>query len=229
MERKRTYRILYLVLAVILCSLAMALVDGVIKPQYLAKSAIKVVLFLLIPAIYFLVFKEEREALRQLFRPQRRALLLSLLAGLALYGIILGGYFLLRNSFDFSGIAEKLTEDTGVRADNFLWGALYISFANSLLEEIFFRGFAYMILKRAVSHRFAFIFSALAFALYHSGMTVGYYHIGIFALVLLALFAAGGFFNLLCERSRSLYASWLVHMFANFAINTVGFILFGVL
>ena len=31
------------------------------------------------------------------------------------------------------------------------------------------------------------------------------------------------------EKYNNIYSSWLVHMCANFAINTVGFILFGIL
>ena len=31
------------------------------------------------------------------------------------------------------------------------------------------------------------------------------------------------------ERCENIYMSWLVHMFANFAINTVGCILFGII
>ena len=31
------------------------------------------------------------------------------------------------------------------------------------------------------------------------------------------------------ELNNNIYSSWFVHMFANFAINTVGFILFGVI
>jgi hypothetical protein len=36
-------------------------------------------------------------------------------------------------------------------------------------------------------------------------------------------------FNILNEKSENIYASWLSHMFANFAINTIGFILFGII
>ena len=107
--------------------------------------------------------------------------------------------------------------------------ALYISFINSFLEEFFFRGFAFISLKKLTSRKFAYIFSAALFALYHAGMTAGYFHIGIFLATLAGLFVAGIIFNYLNEKSENIYTSWLVHMFANFAINTVGFILFGII
>jgi membrane protease YdiL (CAAX protease family) len=67
------------------------------------------------------------------------------------------------------------------------------------------------------------------FAFYHAGMTAGWFNIAIFVLTLTGLFAAGAIFDFINEKSENIYASWLVHMFANFAINTVGFILFGII
>ena len=43
--------------------------------------------------------------------------------------------------------------------------------------------------------------------------------------MLISLFFAGLLFNWLNERYQNLYASWMVHMFANLAINTVGLLL----
>ena len=97
MERKQTRKSLYLILAVLFCSLAMTLVDGVLKPQYLVKSAVKVVLFLVIPAIYFVVNREERTQLKKIFEPKGRSVAIALGLGILLYGVIVGGYFLLRN------------------------------------------------------------------------------------------------------------------------------------
>ena len=45
-------------------------------------------------------------------------------------------------------------------------------------------------------------------------------------LVLIGLFAGGLIFNWFDEKFGNIYMSWLVHMFANFATNTIGFILF---
>ena len=60
-------------------------------------------------------------------------------------------------------------------------------------------------------------------------MMIGYYGVHILALVVVGLFAAGIMFNYVNEKSENIYTSWLVHMFANFSINTVGAILFGIL
>lgn len=215
----------FIITSVLLCAAAMSCVDGLWHPPYALKSAVKAVLFLLVPLGYFL---RHREALKTLFRPGgalRRALLL----GAAVYAAILFAYFLLRAQIDFSGIAAQLSGEAGVNGGNFLFVALYISFVNSLLEEFFFRGYAFLALRRLTSRPFAYAFSALAFAAYHAGMTAGWFRPAVWALAMLGLFAGGCVFNRLNEKEGSIYPSWLVHMCANFAINTVGFILFGMI
>ena len=148
---------------------------------------------------------------------------------LGMYAVILGGYLLLKDVFDFSAITGALTGNIGVSRDNFVFVSLYISFVNSLLEEFFFRGFAFLTLMRMTTKRFAYLFSAAAFTLYHVAMMIGWFSISVFAIVLVGLFAGGLIFNYLNEKSGTIYPSWFVHMFANFAINTIGFLLFGIL
>ena len=220
---------IYIILSVIIMSLLMCIVDLVIKPQYFVKSAVKIVCFLIVPMIYFAIFKDEKNGIKQIFIPRKKDFLKSLLLGCGVYIIILGAYFLLKETFDFSGITESLTGDIGVNADNFLFVAIYISFVNSLLEEFFFRGFAFILLKKQAGRKTAYIFSALLFALYHVGMTAGWFHIIVFILALIGLFIGGCIFNYLNEKCDNIYPSWLVHMFANFGINTVGFILFEII
>lgn len=208
-----------LVIAVFCCA-AMALVDGVLRPGYALKSAIKIALFLGLPLLF-----GPRKTSLALFRFPGKKLLPALSLGLGVYGVILGGYFLVSNWFDFSGIADSLTQNAGVNADNFLYVSLYISFANSLLEEFFFRGYLFTNLKTLASRPFAYLFSALAFAAYHVAMMLGWFSPVLFLLVMAGLTVGGVLFNWLNEKLGTLYGSWLVHMFANFAINTIGFLL----
>ena len=117
----------------------------------------------------------------------------------------------------------------GITSDNFIYVSLYISLMNSFLEEFFFRGYGFITLKKYTGRRFAYIFSSLIFAAYHVGMLIGMFDLGTLALLLFGLIVGGCIFNYLNEKNNNIYPSWFVHMFANFAINTVGFILFGVL
>ena len=219
----------YAVLSVLLSTLLMCVVDGIISPPYLYKSIIKIVLFLLVPLFYFFLYKGKGQHLKTLFLPRRKDFLLALALGAGVFATVMGAYFLLRAHIDLSAIKDSLTSGAGVTADNFVYVAIYISFVNSLLEEFFFRGYAFLTLKQECGRKFAYIYSAAMFALYHVGMTSGWFNILIYLLAMLGLFAGGCIFNFLNERGRCIYPSWLVHMCANFAINTIGFILFGIL
>ncbi len=220
---KRNQTLLPVGIVLVACCV-MAVVDGVIQPGYWTKSAIKISLFLALPLIYGCI--NRGWDLKSLFRPEKKGLLLAFGAGIAVYAVVLGAYWLLKDVFDFSALTGSVTQSTGVRKDNFLWVALYISFVNSLLEEFFFRGFAYLSLRKVSTEPFAFLFSAAAFSLYHAAMMIGWFAWYVFALALIGLFAGGAIFNYFDKRHGNIYLSWLIHMFANFATNTIGFLLF---
>ena len=211
------------VLVVIAC-IVMAIVDAVIQPGYIIKSAIKILMFLLIPAIYSIFHKECK--ISKLLKPDKKGFLCAILLGIGVYIVVLGAYWIFKDIFDFSALTTSLNETTGVNKSNFLWVAIYISFINSLLEEFFFRGFSFITLKQFSSRRFAYIFSSLAFAIYHIAMMIGWFGVPVILISLLGLFLGGIIFNRFDETKGNIYLSWLIHMFANFATNTIGFILF---
>ena len=220
MQKRRTVLILSVTT---ICCLIMALVDGVLRPGYAVKSAIKIALFMLIPLI---ASKIDHSVLYlSLLRPKKKGLLPAIALGVGIYVVILGGYFLVSPFFDFSQIAGALTDNAGVTKDNFLYVSLYISFANSFLEEFFFRGFVFTNLKQHSGRKLAYIFSATAFSLYHVAMMIGWFSPALFLLVMVGLVVGGMIFNWLNEKLDTIYYSWLTHMFANFAINTIGFML----
>lgn len=217
----------YVILSTLLCALAMSLVDGVIQPPYAVKSAIKVVLFLLVPMVYFVMHRELPQ-LKDLFLPAKRDLLIALCFGVGCYGFILGGYWVITRFIDLTDTILQLTSDGGVSPDNFVYVSTYIALVNSLLEEFLFRGFAFLSLKNLTNRRFAYIFSAAVFAIYHFGMVAGSSPL-IWAMALVGLFIAGVVLNFLNEKSGSIITSWLLHMFANLSINTIGFYVFGMI
>lgn len=224
--RKRS-QTLGVILIVLFCCSIMGVVDGIIQPSYWIKSSIKVALFLICPIGYFLVSRDLN--LKSLFMPTRKGMKLCIFLGLGVFIIITSAYALLKDVFDFSNITTSLTGGVGVNKENFIWVALYISLVNSLLEEFFFRGFAFLTLKKLTSRTFAYVFSALAFALYHTAMMTGWFSIWAFLLVMIGLSAGGAIFNLLNEKCDSIYPSWIVHISANLAINLIGLRLFGMI
>lgn len=224
---KNSKKIFIISASVVVFCIIMAVIDGILQANYAVKSAIKLVMFLGFPALYAMTDKTLR--LKSLFTMNKRSSGFAICLGILVYFIILGGYLIFRNVFDFSGITSSLTDNIGVTRDNFIFVSLYISFVNSLLEEFFFRGFTFLTLKRLTTRRFAYIFSAGVFSLYHIAMMIGWFSVGVFAITLTGLFAGGLIFNYLNEKTGTIYPSWFVHMFANFAINTIGFMLFGII
>lgn len=219
----------YIILSLVIFSLAVTCIDAFVHPPYFSKIPIKILFFLALPMLFFVIWRGEWSEFKSLFRFQKKGLLISLLLGLAIFGVILGGYFALRGVIDFSGVTTSLTSGMGITADNFVWVAIYISIMNSFLEEFFFRGFGFITLKKYVNVKFAYFFSPVLFAIYHVGMLVGMFHPAVLALIMFGLIVGGLIFNALNDKLGNIYPSWLTHMAANFAINTIGFILFGIL
>ena len=210
-----------LALAIICCGL-MALIDGYIRPSYGIKSAVKIVLFLCLPLALF----RKQKPLFSRFRAEKRGLLTALGLGFGVYAVILAAYFLINGMgwYDFSGIVGQLSANAGVHPGNFLFISLYISFANSLLEEYFFRGWLFDGLAPLGSIARWSLCCGL-FALYHVAMMTGWFSPVLFVLAMTGLAAGAAIFHWLNLRYDTLLTSWLVHMFANFAINTIGFLL----
>lgn len=215
---------------VVLSCIFMAFIDGVFSANYIQKSIFKIVVFMLLPLFYLRKHNNLCE-IKKLFKIDKdnHSILKPLGLGLCVYLLIIGSYFTIGNYFNFGQITTSLESGIGVNHNNFIFVALYISFINSLLEEFFFRGYAFLYLKKYTTRKVAYIFSSLAFALYHIAMMITWFDMGLIALLIFSLFIGGVIFDFLNEKAGTIFNSWFVHMFANFSINTIGLILFGII
>ena len=218
-----------IMLSVFLGAISITLIDAFVHPNYFVKIPFKIILFLLLSLPFFMKDKDGIKDLKKMFVFKNSGGIKSLFLGVGIYIIILVGYFLAKNTIDFSNVTSNLTEGMGITVNNFIFVSLYIAFINSFLEEFFFRGFGFIALKKHTSRSTAYIVSSILFAIYHIGMLIGMFSFGVIVVLLLGLIAGGCIFNYLNESKENIYPSWFVHMFANFAINTVGAILFGAL
>ena len=202
--------------------LVMAWVEGALRPIYPVKSALKITVFLGCAGLYALLARNPGP-FRAFRRPSsvRPAALLA--AGVLVF--LVGGYLLLSPWLGLSAIPDNLAAKEGITRETFPLAAAYITLCNSLLEEFFFRGFAFLTLYRLGYVRLAYGFSAPAFALYHVSITSNWGSPVLILLMVAGLTAAGLLFNWL-DREGSIWPSWLVHMGANLGTNGVGFILF---
>lgn len=231
MSEKKSYFHAAVMMAIVLIGVAaITVIDLIIQPSYVVKSAVKVLLFSGMPLLYSLFVNKELE-LKSLFRLSggKKGILEAVLWGLGVFGIIVGAYLLIGRFFDFSQITGNLEKSMGIDKDNFVAVALYISFVNSFLEEFFFRGFACLKLQKYIPRKAAYAFSSVTFAGYHVAMMWVAFEPPLVALALVGLVVGGCIFNFFNERYENLYISWLIHMGANFAINGIAMTLFGII
>ena len=228
LKKKNVTKLIYIISTLVIFSLGVTFIDAVIQPPYFLKIAIKIIFFLLIPILYFIIWKTETVEFKTLFHFDSKGMKLSIILAFIIYGAIVCGFFLTRNAFDFSMVTENLTSGMRIDINNFIYVAIYITFFNSLLEEFFFRGFGFITLKKYVNRTVSYLVSPVLFAIYHMGMTFGSYDLLILCVMMSGLFAGGIIFNFLNEKYGNLYQSWFVHMAADAAIMTVGAVLFGI-
>ena len=218
---------LQIIFFVLFGCIIMSIIEGVVQPVYIYKSFFKIITFLSLILIYSFINKDF--SYFKIFKiTSKKDFFTSILMGLIVYLVIISAYFIAKNFIDLNEISANLMSKENISKDNFVFVAIYISLINSLLEEMFFRGFAFITLKNFISLKFAYIFSALSFSLYHIFIMASWFSPLLFILLLSSLIIAGLIFNYFDRRSV-IYNSWLIHMSANLAINTIGLIMFNII
>lgn len=218
---KQRKEIQIIILVIIGCTI-MAIVESILKPGYFYKSIIKMITFF----SCFLIFKAINRTPLLIFKiDDKKQLLISLLIGLVVYGIIISGYYIFKDLINFNNITNNLLEKENITKNNFIYVSVYISIINSFIEELFFRGFAFIELKKHLKTTFAYLISAILFAIYHIFIIFSWFSLPLFILLLISLIIAGIIFNYF-DRKGSIYHSWIIHICANLSINTIGFIMF---
>jgi len=187
---------------------------------YLYSSAFKVLLFLSFPFLYYAIIMKENFTAVLFVKGDARNIKWSALLGLATFLFIWGIFFALRPFIDNQLIADALANND-ITQGNFHWVFIYIVVINATLEQIFFRGFIFLTLHRMGFKFYAHAYSALLFSLYHVPIMWGGVTPGILLLAIVGLVAAGLIFNFLALKCKNLAGSILVHISANFALNTI--------
>lgn len=214
---------LWLIALIVVAIAAISYTDLGIRPGYWTKTMVKAPIFFLVPILYTKIDGDFHPF--TLLKWNKSGIKTGFILGIGIYIIVVGFYLLASKLVDLSGIEASLDGNLGIDESNFLIIGLYVSVVNSFLEEWFFRGFIFRGVQKS-SRKFAYVLSSLAFSIYHIAMMDGMFHIGVLALVLLGLFVGGTIFNYLNEKNNTIYASWFCHSFANFAMNTIGVMIF---
>ncbi|MCL2235539.1 MAG: CPBP family intramembrane metalloprotease [Defluviitaleaceae bacterium] len=190
--------------------------------DYATTSAIKLVLFVASPIIYYAVTKGGK--FRDLFsvKDRKKALRFSAFLGLGAAIVIIIAFLTLRPWLEQEMIVNALS-NVGISTDNYIFAALYYVIVNVALEELFFRGFVFLTLYRMGYKYYAHVFSALLFAVYHVAIMRYGVDFGLLIFATVGLVAVGLLFNEITRRCDSVIGSYVVHAGASLAISLVGF------
>ncbi len=197
--------------------LLMLTVDVLGGFSYAMRSAIKMVLFGVIPYFYM---KNKGMALPN-FRKDKNFSKVLIFALSLIVIFFVGGTLFLKLGL-FSQVKENLRSTVGVKESNYLFVYLYIILVNCPLEEFFFRHFA---LKVVDNQKQSILFSSILFAIYHVGMLQNMFVWYLFVLSIIALFVVGVIFSKINTAENSILNSVVLHMTANFCINTIGLVI----
>ncbi len=209
----------------LLSCLIMQYVELVIMPIYWVKAFVKMMLFFMVPLGFITLSPSIK--IKQLAHPVKlKDMGLALILGIGCVLGLLLGFAVIRPYLDQQKILRLLGKGPGVSIVNFAPVAIYIALVNSFVEEFFFRGVGYLLLKESLNTLAASIFSSMCFALYHIGIINGWFNLTLFILAVGGLMLVGAFFNYLDTAKNSIFPSWVVHMLSNIAINLIGLIMF---
>ncbi|RQV98887.1 CPBP family intramembrane metalloprotease [bacterium] len=155
------------------------------------------------------------------FRNFRKTLFPSLITGL-LFGSII--YLFI------TGLQKHLIDIEQTRSllarwnfsNNHLFLFLFIMiFANSVLEEIYWRGCIYSKLEGSVSPKVQILFTAFFYASYHLITTTNLFSVGYGLLLTSAIFGAGCFWGYFRQKQNSIYLPIISHLLADLGIMLV--------
>lgn len=221
MERK------YIILSSILLTLLLYVINQVVDPSYFVKSIIKIILFLAIPYIHVKLIK--KSTIKEVYGIRfggKRSLLLSVLIGFTSFVTIVTAFFLLKEELSLNSIARQIAEGNVLTPEIIIVVGFYIILFNSLLEEIFFRGFIFLNLYELKHKKMAYLYSAILFGIYHIGIFKTWFNNEVIALSLFGLIGIGLVFGWLNTHNHNILNSWIAHALADLAIMLIGLSMF---
>lgn len=192
--------------------------------QQLAFVGGKTIQFLF-PAIWVLIVERRR---LEWSRPTRRGLVFGIGVGAVVSGIMLAVYFGgLAQTVEMKTTAADVKEKLigfGVRTPGLMIAAgVFYAFIHSLLEEYYWRWFAFGQMRRLIPTRAAIVVSSLGFMGHHVIVLQHYLPWPWWALASLCVAVGGGIWAWLYERSGSILGPWVSHALVDAALFTIGY------
>lgn len=109
--------------------------------------------------------------------------------------------------------------------DHFIAFAIFISVAHSLIEEVYWRWFAYGRLREVVTPGMAHVIAAFAFTGHHLVVTSQFFPFPFACFLSFSVGVGGLIWSHLYQRQGTLAGAWVCHMIVDAGLMWVGWIL----
>ncbi|OZU90189.1 hypothetical protein CIL03_03335 [Virgibacillus indicus] len=213
----------FIIISTLIACAILAFIEHGLEINYVIKTAAKICLFFITIWIYIKIFKDFRfRDVLLIHKMEKKDWIRLAVLGLSSAGIVLIAYLALQPFFDAAVIKEDLTNRLGINATGFVFVGLYISLGNSFLEEYFFRGFIFYNLPK----KLGYIYSPVLFASYHIPMIMLWFSPVLILVCFIGLWIIGLVFHMVNEKNKTIWSSWIIHIFADIMIIAIGLTIF---
>lgn len=223
LSEKKIY-INFIIFTSILCVVILFAIEQILMVDYLTKTVSKIILFTMSPVVFIKIIRKTslKEGLN-LKLVDKETIGVGILLGVLSAVILVGAFMFFKKIINMDVIFLELATKSKITSTNYLIVTTYFTFANSFLEEFFFRGFIFTNLNKMGYKKVGYIFSSLLFALYHIGIFKNWFSIELILLCILGLFITGIVFNYVDTKSDNFLNSWAIHILADLTIVIIGY------
>jgi membrane protease YdiL (CAAX protease family) len=192
-------------------------IDAALRLNYLNKVLIKISLIVLSYILGRIIGLDLSFLKPKKTKAYKKGLVVSIIA----FAVIIIGFLVIRNYLDYQVMIDEFKNKYELTGIKFFIASIYLVVFNAFLEEYFFRGFVFFNLN---NRKFAYVFSSLAFSIYHISNFKNWFTNDLLIIIPLAgLFLSGILFNNLDSKSKDIYNSYIPHFAADLAIVIIGY------
>ncbi len=215
---------IYILISSVFIIILLSFTDVVLQFNYVLRTVFKIVIFLGLPFIY--IRWSKIDILKTSIKNYKETQVLgNILLGILVMFVIFISYYFLGKFLDIEKISSDVSEKYKISKTAYILVSAYISFGNSFLEELFFRGFIFLNIKQLGYKRLAYASSALLFSLYHLPNIYSWFSWWVLILACIGLFVGGLIFAYLDDEKDSFLNSYIIHICADIPIVLIGYIM----
>lgn len=196
-------------------------VDLFLEVDYITKSILRILFFVVIPVIY--IIDNENINLIDYFKVSKLSTLkYGLFYGLLSFLFILIAYYLLKDFLDMNSLIETANK-YNVDKTNIIYISLYLCIINAFQEEFFFRGFIFKTLNDEGETKLGYLLSSLTFSIYHLGVIMAWFNIFLLIVAILAMSLFASLLNYINTKTDGFLNSYIVHIFIDISIMIIAY------